>query len=342
MSALKYETGVILGRFQPFREQDWNLLKNALDCSQQVIVILGSADSARSLRNPFTVSERKALIEAHLSSHPTLKERVKFATVQDHFYQDHKWVQEVHEKVQKLSKSLHSTGFFYFENDSSASYQEWFSGWTLELIKCPQELHSSKLRENYLRKKTSIESAQEISEETRKWLRQFAQTPAYEILKEEQGAIDVNQKQWSQAPYPPIFVTTDSIVTQAGHLLLIRRKNAPAKGLWALPGGFLDQDEILLDCAIRELKEETRIEVSKETLIQSLVATQTFDHPLRSDRKRTITHAYDFRLKGSQPADMNPGDDAAEARWVRIEDLEKMRTDFAEDHYHIVQYFLQK
>lgn len=53
------------------------------------------------------------------------------------------------------------------------------------------------------------------------------------------------------------FVTVDSIVLKSGHVLLVRRKSAPGKNLFAFPGGYLQQNESLVDCAIRELREET-------------------------------------------------------------------------------------
>ena len=68
----------------------------------------------------------------------------------------------------------------------------------------------------------------------------FVNTPIYDYLKQEHDYILGYRRAWEAAPYPPTFVTTDAVVVQSGHILLIQRKAAPGKGLWALPGGFLN------------------------------------------------------------------------------------------------------
>ena len=63
--------------------------------------------------------------------------------------------------------------------------------------------------------------------------------------------------------HPHPAVTTDIVLftirEERLQLLLIRRRNPPFQGGWALPGGFLDMNEDLADCAKRELEEETGI-----------------------------------------------------------------------------------
>ena len=54
--------------------------------------------------------------------------------------------------------------------------------------------------------------------------------------------------QFSMLPYPPVFVTGDAVVTCAGHLLVVERGGMPGKGLWALPGGFINQKETVEEC----------------------------------------------------------------------------------------------
>ena len=61
------------------------------------------------------------------------------------------------------------------------------------------------------------------------------------MLVEEQAYIKRYKDIWADAPYAPTFVTTDAVVIQSGHVLLVKRRTAPGKGLWALPGGFLKE-----------------------------------------------------------------------------------------------------
>ncbi len=131
--------------------------------------------------------------------------------------------------------------------------------------------------------------------------------------------------------YPRPAVTTDVILTagkqKATHLLLIERKNEPYKGLWALPGGFIEMDEDLEDACLRELKEETGIEGIK---IQQFCSVGT---PGRDPRGRTITIVYMGHIeKMITPV---AGDDAKNAKWFEIGKLPEL----AFDHLEIINKF---
>lgn len=133
--------------------------------------------------------------------------------------------------------------------------------------------------------------------------------------------------------YPRPAVTTDAIVfTKNGHtiyLLLIERGVEPYKGTWALPGGFVEENEELdLACA-RELKEETGI-----TNI-GLKQFSTFGAVNRDPRGRTISVVYWAEV--TTQLDLKFGDDAINAKWFNIAGL----PDLAFDHLEIIQKFLK-
>ena len=91
---------------------------------------------------------------------------------------------------------------------------------------------------------------------------------------------------WGRGP----FITLDAVVLCAGHVLPVRRGRHPGKGLWAIPGGFLELTERLLDGALRELQEETGLVLKTHLRPYELRKVAVFDHPDRSQRGRTITH----------------------------------------------------
>ena len=128
-------------------------------------------------------------------------------------------------------------------------------------------------------------------------------------------------------------------VASAGCVLLIRRGGHPGKGLWALPGGFVEQGERLLAGAMRELHEETSIAMLDSSLAAALVAVQVFDHPDRSQRGRTITHVHHFDLRSDFLPEVQAADDAALARWVPFAELAAMELAFFEDHFNILDHF---
>lgn len=129
--------------------------------------------------------------------------------------------------------------------------------------------------------------------------------------------------------WPRPAVTTDIAVFAErdgeASILLIQRGGEPFAGCWALPGGFLEEDETLETCAARELKEETGLEAGPLHLFG------TYSDPERDPRGRTVTVAYWTRLneKSGRPA---AGDDAADCRWFALNQLPKL----AFDHDRII------
>jgi len=113
-------------------------------------------------------------------------------------------------------------------------------------------------------------------------------------------------------------------------VLLIQRGNEPFKNLWALPGGFIEMDEILEDACKRELLEETGLNVDIMTQFK------TYDAINRDPRHRTISVIYFTELDKKQP--VKGGDDAARADWFPISKLPEL----AFDHKQILEDFFQK
>jgi len=135
--------------------------------------------------------------------------------------------------------------------------------------------------------------------------------------------------------YPRPSVTTDIIIftLRNGDLqvLLIRRKNPPFRGEWAIPGGFVEIHESLEEAALRELEEETGV---RDVYLEQLY---TFGDPDRDPRGRTITVAY-FALVPATAIQPHAGSDATEARWWSVYDLPTL----AFDHADILAYALQR
>jgi bifunctional NMN adenylyltransferase/nudix hydrolase len=162
--------------------------------------------------------------------------------------------------------------------------------------------------------------------------------PQYEQMKKEHLAIEKGKKTWGLGP----FITVDAVVTVSNHVLMVRRGGDVGNGLWAIPGGFLDPRERLLQGAIRELKEETGLAALNSSMEESLKGVAVFDHADRSSRGRTITHAHWFDLGEARQLPLVAGaDDAAEAKWIPFTDLPEMEEQFFEDHFScILKHFL--
>jgi 8-oxo-dGTP diphosphatase len=127
--------------------------------------------------------------------------------------------------------------------------------------------------------------------------------------------------------YPHPAVSTDVVVftIDAGQLklLLVRRANAPFQDMWALPGGFLDIDEDLAACALRELEEETGV---RGVYLEQLY---TFGRPDRDPRERVISVAY-FALVPIDRLSPRAASDAAEVGWFAFNHLPALAFDHAD------------
>ncbi len=129
--------------------------------------------------------------------------------------------------------------------------------------------------------------------------------------------------------YPRPMVTTDILLFNkrgAGiELLLIKRLNDPYKNYWALPGGFVDKDEALIDAAKRELFEETSV---KDVLLKQFKA---FGDPNRDPRGHNICITY-YAIINDKEIKAKAGDDAKLAEWFSLDKLPEL----AFDHSKII------
>jgi 8-oxo-dGTP diphosphatase len=129
-------------------------------------------------------------------------------------------------------------------------------------------------------------------------------------------------------PRPAVTVDVVLFTIRAGELvvLMIRRGGAPFRGFWALPGGFVEENESLERAAARELREETGIEQS------ALEQLGAFGDPGRDPRGHTVSVAfYAFLVAPARPV---AADDAADAQWVAVTTLARSRIAF--DHARII------
>lgn len=135
--------------------------------------------------------------------------------------------------------------------------------------------------------------------------------------------------------FPRPALTVDILVfrweQQRPELLLIQRKNPPFQHAWAFPGGFVDQDEDLLQAAQRELKEETGLKINK--LYQAMAAGT----PGRDPRGHTVSVVFQALLKNTEQK-VKAQDDAQKAAWFPLNDLPEQ----AFDHQQIVQQVMEQ
>lgn len=351
---------VFIGRFQPFHNGHKAVIEAALEKAEQVVVVVGSSFAARNIRNPFTFEERKAMIEAcftepqHLTYEGaqgrTKASRIKVVPVSDYPYDDNKWVNAIQKIVDETAPLAKDVGLIGHSKDSTSYYLEIFPRWRnhvevgdvdginatdiRKMIFGDTDMHMRDVQARL----AQIMPWEALSSMNRTIIRGGKIGGYWDILGQEYQMVKKYKEAWKAAPFPPTFMTVDAVVVQSGHLLLVKRGDMPGKGLWALPGGFLNQDETMLDGAIRELKEETRIKVPVPVLKGSIKSSKTFDAPNRSSRGRTITQAFFIDLGFGDLPKVKGSDDAEEAFWVPFNQVKQEK--LFEDHFHIIDNFI--
>lgn len=337
-----YNFCIVIARCQPPHFGHIKLFKKALELGDEVIIVLGSNRSAPSIRNPWSFSDREQMIKLSLEKNTDIS-KFHFVAVRDHHYNDINWISEVQQKVMKIVKDKDKKiSLIGHKKDSTSYYLDLFPQWDfIEVGEIEEKLNATEIRNIYFNKsKNNNEIKKLTTEEIFQFLENYSTKPEYKNMCDNFEYITNYQNQWSSAPYPPTFLTADCVVVKAGHVLLIKRKLNPGKGYWALPGGFVGQEEKIEDAALRELKEETKIEVHKNELRKNIKSSHVFDHPLRSARKRTITVAFYIKLfDDSELPSVKGSDDAETAEWVPLGDLGLMEDKFFEDHLQIINYF---
>lgn len=332
---------VFIGRFQPFHQGHYQVVKTALQHAKKVIMVIGSTNSPRTIKNPFSFDERKQMILASFDDADAA--RIACVGCADDIYNDHQWLINVQNAIKSVTQHEHAPtiGIIGHDKDESSYYLQLFPQYAQFLVDNFQGLSATPLRNAYfgddVAAKTAIE--RHLTDASRAFLQAFATTEHYQRLQAEFAHIAQSKQAYANAPYPPSFITADAIVVQSGHILLIERDGDYGRGLYALPGGFVDNGETFLAAAIRELHEETALNIDGDTLKKYLKSSELFDEPKRSLRGRTVTVAHYFELPPTQTLPQVMGqDDAKRAFWLPLSELDA-RLMF-EDHHSIISKML--
>lgn len=354
---MDYKLAVFIGRFQPVHNSHLQVIRQGLAIAEKVLIVVGSAYTSPNIKNPFSVTDRINMIKCGLNKEEGA--RVSFEVVRDYFYNENTWITDIQRVTSNHYKVGDTVALIGSYKDASSYYLKYFPQFEFVGAKNTEPLNSTDVRRwlfdksnfedagfdeySIVRKLNIVKPPVGIPDGVLWYLsKEFIGTPGHHSLISEYEFIEKYKAAWAEAPFPVTFVTTDAVVIQSGHILLVKRKFNPGKGLYALPGGFIRPNETIESAAIRELKEETGIRVHKELLKSKIKDSRVFDHPERSLRGRTVTHAYFIKLDGGELPEVKGNDDADGAMWIPLMDLGRLESSFYEDHFHIIQHFINR
>lgn len=335
---MKYDTLVLIGRFQPVHNAHIEIIRRARSLCRDLVIIIGSAKQPRTYKNPWTAEERKMMLSNALDEMLPDNCRVHIESNMDSIYNDNAWAKRIQGIVSKYRCLGGTVGIIGHKKDESSFYLDMFPQWEFEEVELLEPLNASNVRDLYFRETSNHNFVRSVvPPATLRMLEGMFRNEDWQSIVTERTFVEKYKKQYASLPYEPVFVTVDAVVTCNGHILMVKRRDEPGKGLWALPGGFLNAatDKSVKDAMLRELREETGIKVPARVLLGSLNKTQVFDAVERSSRGRTITHAFLIELRDPQLPKVKGADDAEKAKWVPFTEVLSETT--FEDHFDIIK-----
>jgi len=363
----QHKYAVVIGRHQIVTNGHLAVHRQALGWARRLIILVGSASESPKPYNPFLYAEREAMIRAALTADENA--RVDIYPLHDTPYNKQRWLAQVDSVVRRAVERYEP----YHEEDvvlagcrkdgPTAGYLNDLRQWKLVDITQQWNISATDVREEYFDtfgrpSKTPDGMAMDlmagkfdqwVPRGVGMWLAGYVQTgkylwmaEAFKVAREYRAKHDPREPDGSlpKGKHHKNNMCGDAAFFCSGKIALVKRKFMPGRGLWALPGGHCHEDEYLLDCAERELNEETRlVDTLGETRVRSCWrASDFFDAPHRSSlgvRTYSVCQAYELDLKpGEDYPKLIPQDDAEEAAWFTVDDLPGEI--LFDDHKHII------
>lgn len=358
----QYDLAVFIGRMAPLHDAHVENIKLAQKIARRVLVIFGSANAPRDERNPFTNEQRSGMLlrvfpkpvpsfdlGAFMQRESPLDDSDIPGTIFHEFMNDmpsnELWAAEIMRLAGRYSGGKGGKiAIVGHKKDESSFYLDMFPSWNF-IETGAHMFGDAEMAATHIRTLMFEGRFKEAKPMMPTEVWDYISGNFYgsrlflKILQEYKfhKAYPAHRR----ANYPINDVTADAVVLCKSHILLIRRKNIPGKGQLALPGGFVNTNETVLDGAIRELLEETKIHLPEKVLRGAITDEARFDKPNRSLRGRLMTFAFTLKIDtnpdGSLPR-VYGSDDADKAFWVPIADInDPMKAaEFFEDHHNII------
>lgn len=328
----KKAIGIVIGRFQPFHTGHQSLITKSLNECENTVVFIGSANKSRDYNNPLTNEERKetilnsykgtpALHIVFLHDKPTLEE----------------WVANVYGLINHMSQGEDdvdpSTVTLYVAKKDEPFYTENFL-FNTEVVGL-SGISGTEVRKNLY--KGSGTPFADMPHSTLTLLKGVLASGHWRRMKEEYNSCVSGKAKatLSHAYSNPIEPVVHAVVVQGTKALLVKRNSVRGYGQWALPGGFLEANESTQEGALRELWEETGIDLKKLQCAQLAVA---LEENLDDISVRTLGVNYLFVVKESEEIEvLVDKTEVLDYKWTELADITGDKEILFYNHNLVVQ-----
>ena len=299
---------VLIGRFQPPHRAHLALMQQALDTADELVIVLGSAHSARTIRNPLLSAERGALITEMLRAEGGDPNRIRFEAVPDVLYNLPLWVNLVRQSVGGGEAWLAG-----FEKDASSFYLRLFPGWQALVPEVALDISATVIRQALFRRDWA-RIGRDVTPAVLAGLMAFARTDAFTELLADQAATERLKNNHPVRTAAALLVSGDQ-------MLLMPRRESPGLGLWSLPEARSVQEalQLVLDADPGDLQP---------------LRSRLLDAPQRVPDLDWQTRATLFRLTSPLPA-------RPDARWLPLALTQTHAEAFFADHAQAVRALLE-
>lgn len=357
----KYLQSVVIMRGQVLTTGHCELIKTAIANGEETLIVLGSYNTPSMVKNPFTCLEREMMIRKWLKSQ-LLEDYISFIYLED-YQDDDDWIMNLGKimfKHQHVNHIRPDDRAFYTssKDDDSELRNAWAKGLGVVVNVVPtvvkgKTLNATTARNYLLSAKPDLESKEKALTKLEKdglihhtikkaLLDWFVKNDFGENLYHEYNECVNYESKYGKGS---AHLTSDALVvvkrtlpTHAGDFtypeyMLIKRGGKVGKNLLAMAGGFVDNNESFEDAAIRELKEETGLTLSRHNITNRVIA----DSPNRDPRGRIISIVHIFEVHAWDLKNLKAGDDASEIVFKTFNNIKKC--ELFSDHYDTIKMY---
>lgn len=341
--------GVLAGRFAGYHLSHHEHVVRACNENDVVVILLGSSNRRISIKNPFTVEQRREMILANVHSDFNIPFSVKivFKELPDNPFDNNAWAETVRHLVNSQARWDDKITLYGSDKDESTFYLQMFPEWNQGLSEVTNEFDATDLRRAWFEGHQTSRFFKGLRDKVPYATLDFLSSLKFnEDLQDEWKYYQDEALRFKCYPYAETlnFCCGDAIVRWRDYILFIRRGRVPGKGCLATPGGFKNRNETYLQAAIREFYEECRPNIPPESLNKCIKASHLFDDVSRSlgIPRNTLGVYFDLTDMFDTFPEIFPADDAAGYEWIHIGQLDDIAKETYDDHVFMVKFMIDK